>query len=188
MTTDPNDPPAPAPPPAPPAPPRTSVPNFDSAAHWRTKAGEAEAALAARDAKAREAEATAAAAVAAAKADADARVAAAEKAAGERLIRAELRALAAKEGIRDLGDLALLDISGVKMDDAGNVVDADKVMAAFKTAKPHLFGAPSTSSGAKPPPAGDPPPVDVTKMTPEQRAAHYASMGIHRPWAEQRAA
>jgi TolA-binding protein len=89
----------------------------------------------------------------------------AEQAANDRVLRAELKAVAAKHGVVDVNDaLKVLDLSGVKLDENGDVIGADELFEAAKKAKPYLFGTTSTSSTQKPPPAGDPKPVDVRKV------------------------
>jgi hypothetical protein len=86
----------------------------------------------------------------------------AEQAANDRVLRAELKAVAAKHGAVDVADaLKVLDISGVKLDENGDLVGADALFEAAKKAKPYLFGTTSTSSTEKPPKPGDTKPVDV---------------------------
>jgi outer membrane murein-binding lipoprotein Lpp len=86
----------------------------------------------------------------------------AEQAANDRVLRAELKAVAAKHGAVDVADaLKVLDISGVKLDENGNLTGADELFEAAKKAKPYLFGTTNTSSTEKPPKPGDTKPVDV---------------------------
>jgi hypothetical protein len=100
----------------------------------------------------------------------------AEKAANERVLRAELKAVAAKHGVVDVSDaLKVLDLSGVKLDENGDVVGADELFEAAKKAKPYLFAAVSTSSTQKAPPAGDPKPVDVRTADPKDYEAAKAA-------------
>jgi hypothetical protein len=101
---------------------------------------------------------------------------AAEKAANERVLRAELKAVAAKHGVVDVSDaLKVLDLSGVKLDEKGDVIGADELFEAAKKAKPYLFGTTSTSSTQKTPPAGDPKPVDVRTVDAKDYAAQKAA-------------
>lgn len=86
-------------------------------------------------------------------------------AANERIIRAELKAEAIKAGMIDLDGLKLADLASVKLNDAGEVEGADKLMEALKAAKPYLFKQPSTSSSKEPPPNDPPKPKDVRHMT-----------------------
>lgn len=66
-------------------------------------------------------------------------------------ITAKLESLAAREGLSDPDLLALVDTSGVTLDDDGKVQGAAEAIAAFKAAKPHFFGSPATVPGtAKP--------------------------------------
>ena len=134
---------------------------------WRLKATEME-----QQAK------TAADAAAAAKTEAEARIAAAEKAASDRLILAELKAAALKAGMIDLDGLKLADISSVKLNDKGELEGADALMSSLKTAKPYLFKeTKSTSSTASPPPAGDGK-TTFRDMNPDQQAATLRKMGL----------
>jgi len=80
---------------------------------------------------------------------------AAETRANERVIRSELRAVAVKAGLVDASDLAMLDVSKVKLTGAGDVDGAAAVIAAFKAAKPHLFGSNTTKAAGEPPKVGD---------------------------------
>lgn len=99
--------------------------------------------------------------------EADAKVSAATAAANERIVRAELKALAVKEGILDLDDLKLIDVAKVKIKDDGELEGAEDVIKAFKEAKPHKFGKPSSSSHEPPPkkPDGtDEPPKKASEM------------------------
>lgn len=104
----------------------------------------------------------------------------AEKKAGEqRLITGELRALAIKEGAKDVDDLLkIIDASAITIDDKGVVVGADKLIADTKKAKPHLFGqasSASSSSATKPEPEkGEA--KDALKMTDEEYAAAKSTM------------
>jgi hypothetical protein len=146
-------------PPAPPAPKESFSREYvselrDEAKSYRLKAAEKDTALATAQARIAELEAGTKDALTAA-----------EKAANDRVLRAELKAVAAKHGVVDVNDaLKVLDLSGVKLDENGDVIGADELFEAAKKAKPYLFGTTSTSSTQKPPPAGDPKPVDVRKV------------------------
>lgn len=83
--------------------------------------------------------------------DADEKVSAADKAASDRILRAELKAHALKAGLVDLDALKLADLTAVKLNDKGEVDGADKLFADLKTAKPYLFGAANTSTPNTPP-------------------------------------
>jgi hypothetical protein len=73
-----------------------------------------------------------------------------------RVIRAELRAEAVRQGMVDLDGLKLVDLKDVTLDEDGEVKGAATLMREFKRAKPWLFGAASTSSTATPPPPQPP--------------------------------
>ena len=83
--------------------------------------------------------------------EADEAVAAMRQAADQRVIRAELKAQAVRGGIVDLDGLRLLDLTGVKLDEAGEVQWAEAMIAELRGRKPWLFGAVSSSSTAKAP-------------------------------------
>jgi len=89
-----------------------------------------------------------------------------------RLIRAELKAEAVRAGILDLDGLKLVDTSGVKLNETGDVEGAPQIIAQLRQAKPWLFGSASSSSIAAPPPAQPPRQKRATDMTEaEWRAA-----------------
>ena len=128
--------------------------------------------------KATEMEQQAKTAAEAAKTEAEARIAAAEKAASDRIILAELKASALKAGMIDLDGLKLADISAVKLNDKGELEGADALMESLKTAKPYLFRVvTTTSSTAKAPPAGDGK-TTFRDMNPDQQAATLRKMGL----------
>ncbi|KWR79068.1 hypothetical protein RN01_22630 [Cupriavidus sp. SHE] len=100
--------------------------------------------------------------------DADAKVKAAQEAADQRIIRAELKAAALKAGMVDLDGLKLADLSGVKLNEAGEVEGAEALMEALKKSKPYLFGAPSSSTPGTPPSPKTPEAKKATEMTDEE--------------------
>lgn len=102
---------------------------------------------------------------------AEAKVSEVAKNAEQRIIRSELKAHAVKAGIVDLDGLKLVDLSGVKLDENGDVVGADALIESLKKAKPYLFGAPSSSTTQKTP-ASDPP---VAKKASEMTSEEYAA-------------
>ncbi|AVA33356.1 hypothetical protein C3Z06_06770 [Cupriavidus metallidurans] len=109
--------------------------------------------------------------------DADAKVKAAQEAADQRVIRAELKAAALKAGMVDLDGLKLADLSGVKLNEAGEVEGAEALMEALKKSKPYLFGAPSTSTHGDPPKPKNPEAKKATEMTEEEyRVAREAAV------------
>lgn len=70
----------------------------------------------------------------------------------QRAVNADLKIAAKEAGASDLADvLALLPRDKLKISDDGDVTNAAEIMAEFKKAKPHLFGATSTSSAAPSP-------------------------------------
>lgn len=132
---------------------------------WRLKASEHEAAAkAANDAAKKAAE------------DAQAAIAEHASKAEQRIIRAELKALAVKAGIVDLDGLKLVELGDVKLDDKGEVVGADALIEALKKAKPYLFAVPSSSSSAKEPGKDPPAAKRAMEMTKEEYAAERAKL------------
>lgn len=110
-------------------------------------------------------------AAAQAKKDADAASATHKTAADERVIRAELKAVAIKAGMVDIDGLKLADLTTVKLDDKGEVQGADELIEALKKAKPYLFGNAQSSSTPNTPPSGTPP---AAKKAMEMTDAEYA--------------
>lgn len=144
---------------------------------WRTKHQEEVAARKAADDATKAATKSAEDATAAAEIASAAKIKDANTAADQRIIRAELKAAALKAGMHDLDGLKLADISKVKLNDAGEIEGADKLMEDLKKAKPYLFGTESTSSHHKPPPAGDTKPKSAMEMSKEEYAAARRAVG-----------
>lgn len=135
-------------------------------ASYRTKAQELEAATK-----------TATEAATKAQQEADAKVTATEKAANDRIIRAELKAEAIKAGMIDLDGLKLADLSKVSLNDKGEVVGAEEMLKDLKELKPYLFSNPQSSSNPNPPPAPKPnEPKHASEMTKEEYAAARRSI------------
>jgi hypothetical protein len=97
----------------------------------------------------------------------------------QRLVQAELKALAVKEGIGDLDYLKLADVSGVTIDEDGNVTGAAEAISQLKASKPALFQAapqipgtpkPGSTGGQTGPATFD----EYLKMPLEARAAFQA--------------
>ena len=131
---------------------------------WRTKLNERDTAVATEKARADAAEAAR-----------DAAKAEAETAAQQKVMRAELKYVAAKHGLVDMDALNLLDLSTVKFDDKGNLVGADELFEATKKSKPYLFGTTNTSSTSKTPPPNGNEPKDVRKAKTEDYEAEKAA-------------
>jgi hypothetical protein len=104
------------------------------------------------------------------------RLAALEAQLRERLVRAELKAHAVRAGMVDLDGLKLADTSGLTLDERGEVVGAEALMASLRRAKPWLFGAASTSSAASAPPAQPPRAKLATEMTDAEWQASKAEL------------
>ncbi len=86
-----------------------------------------------------------------------------------KLIRAELKAEAVKAGMVDLDGLKLIDASEVRLNDAGELVEAGAVITRLKKAKPWLFGGPGSTSAAANPPRPEPPRMrNATEMSHEE--------------------
>ncbi len=135
-------------------------------ASYRTRANEAKTAAEVAEA-----------AKVAALAESETKVTAATTAANERVIRAELKAVAVKAGMVDLDGLKLADLSKVTLDEHGEVQGADDLMKALKESKPYLFGTTtSTTHPGKAPPSGDPETKLAKDMTPEEYKAAKAKL------------
>ncbi len=106
---------------------------------------------------------------------AEAALNAAQAEANARLIRADLKAEAIRAGMVDLDGLKLIDMDEVRLNEAGEVVEAAAVLAKLKRAKPWLFGAASSSAAANPP-------------RPEPPRVRHANELTHEEWLAARAA
>ena len=94
-------------------------------------------------------------------------------------ITAALKTEAQKIGAKDVDDLLkIIDASGITVDDKGNVVGVEKLLGDTKTAKPHLFGAASTSSTAAAPATSAAEGTDLMKMHDKAAASEFAKLGI----------
>ena len=142
--------------------------------------------------KAREELEAAKAALATAQADIDGKLKAeSDKAAAritkmqQRVIESDLKAQAVAAGLEDLDLLPLLDRSGIKMDDDGNVTGVKEAIEAFKTKKPDYFKKASKAGASEPKPkvtgdGGAPkpnetPPDNVKQMKREEYRAWKAN-------------
>ncbi len=75
----------------------------------------------------------------------------AREAATARIVRAELRARATRAGMVDQDGVALLDLSGVRLNEAGEVEGADAAIQTARLARPWLFLDARTSNPERPP-------------------------------------
>lgn len=83
-----------------------------------------------------------------------------------KLLQAELRTAAARAGMIDLDGVKLVDMAGLRVNDAGELVEAGEVMSRLREQKPWLFGRPSNSSSASVVPRATPPkPKTAMDMT-----------------------
>ena len=114
----------------------------------------------------------------AAETEAAAKIKEATSAADQRVIRAELKAVAVEAGMVDLDGLKLADLSTVKLDKDGEVVGAKEMMAALKKSKPYLFKEPSSSKGDDPPKPDPGKPKKVSEMTDDERRADAKKRGL----------
>jgi hypothetical protein len=119
----------------------------DAAAEWQSRAESAEAALANLQAQA-----------------------------DARLIRAELKAEAVRAGMIDLDGLKLLDLSGVSLNQNGELPEAAAILGKLKRIKPWLFGNAASSS------------VAATAPRPEPPRIRHANELSHEEWVAARAA
>jgi hypothetical protein len=89
-----------------------------------------------------------------------------QQAARERIIRAEMKALALKAGLRDLDCLKLADTSKVTLNEDDTLAGAEDALAALKASKPFLFGE-SVSHSSQPESSPTPKsaePTDVSRL------------------------
>lgn len=101
--------------------------------------------------------------------DADTKAKAAHTSAQERIIRAELKALAVAEGIVDVEGLKLADLSKVKLNEDGELEGGSELIKDLKEKKAYLFGEKKSTTN----PEGMPKNKtneknDVTKMSREE--------------------
>jgi hypothetical protein len=92
------------------------------------------------------------------------------------LVRAELKAAALRAGMIDLDGLKLLDTTGLKLDEAGELREGSDVMRKLRIAKPWLFGGANSSSAASPPPAQSPQNRRATEMSHDEWRAARSEM------------
>jgi len=104
-------------------------------------------------------------------AELEARLAELARAHEARLIRAELKSAALAAGMIDLDGLKLADLSGLSIDESGEIAGAEALLAELRRAKPWLFAAPSSSSTAAPPPPAGPARHALEMTDAEYRAA-----------------
>lgn len=67
------------------------------------------------------------------------------KQAEQKMVRADVKVFASKHGLRDLDDVKLADLSGVKVDANGDVAGVEEALIALKAKKPYLFEEVTTS-------------------------------------------
>lgn len=89
------------------------------------------------------------------------------KAKDEKLMRAEVRNAAIKEGIVDPSLVDLLPMEGIALDEQGNVSGAEKLIAKYKKEKAYLFGAQSKAKEPEGTTSGKPTPAPNTSATPK---------------------
>lgn len=94
----------------------------------------------------------------------------------ERLVRAELKAHAVRAGMVDLDGLKLVDASRLVLNERDEVEGAAELMRGLRRDKPWLFGGPSTSSAAQPPPAQAPRAKLATEMSETEWLAARAEL------------
>lgn len=96
-----------------------------------------------------------------------------------RLIRAEVKAEAMRIGMIDLDCLQFLDLSAIKLNEKGEVIDAGALVSQLKRLKPWLFSAPSSSSLLSAPSAQPPRQKHATEMTDTEYASARAALLKH---------
>ncbi len=99
------------------------------------------------------------------------------KQAEQKMVRADVKVFASKHGLRDLDDVKLADLSGVKVDANGDVTGVEEALLALKTKKPYLFEEVTTSRTAYAPDPAAPSkfnPEKVKGMSAEEYRAYEA--------------
>jgi hypothetical protein len=107
---------------------------------------------------------------------AEAALAAVQADAKAKLMRAALKAEAVQAGMIDLDGLKLLDLTQVAVDDAGDIVEPERIFSRLKRTKPWLFGGGVSSS------------VAAHAPRPEAPRQRLASEMSHEEWLAARAA
>ncbi len=111
--------------------------------------------------------------------DAAVKITEANTRAADRIIRAELKAVAISHGMVDLDGLKLADLTKIKLDDDGEVVGAEDLMKALKESKPYLFKEGKSSSSTEvPPKKKDDSKKGARDMTPEEWKAEKKKLGM----------
>ena len=86
-----------------------------------------------------------------------------------KLVQAELRTAAARAGMIDLDGVKLVDATSLSVNDAGELSEAQDIMARLRHDKPWLFGRGSSSSSATLAPRATPPkPKTAMEMSIEE--------------------
>ena len=115
---------------------------------------------------------------------ADAAVKDVRTASDQRIIRAELKTAALRAGMRDPGDLRLVDLSKVTLGEDGEIVVPEGFFEGVKASKPYLFTEPKDGpdTGFTSAPATPPAPRSGSKsakdMSPDEYKASLKAMGI----------
>ena len=110
------------------------------------------------------------------KTESEAKLTAAQKAANDRVLLAELKVAAKDAGLIDLDALKLADLSKVVLKDDGTIEGVDTLFKGLKETKPYLFGAASTSTTTKTPEKTEPKEKKASEMTKEEYAAAKAKL------------
>lgn len=98
-------------------------------------------------------------------------------AANARIIRSELKAFAIEAGMIDLDVLKLVDLSGVKLLDDGEVDGAKELIEKLKESKPHFFKEyKSTTHPGEQPKPKETKTKSAVEMSPEEYQKHKAKL------------
>jgi len=81
------------------------------------------------------------------------KLAALQRQSNARVIHAELKVEAVRQGMIDLDGIKLLDLTAAELSEAGEFEGAAQLMANLKRTKPWMFGSVSSSSAVTAPPA-----------------------------------
>ncbi len=94
----------------------------------------------------------------------------------KRIVHAELKSEAVRAGMVDLDGLKLVDLSQMKLNEAGGVDGGAALMARLRRDKPWLFAGANSSSSAAAPPAQPTKPRLATEMSLDEWRAARAEL------------
>jgi len=91
-----------------------------------------------------------------------------------KMVRADVKVFANKHGLRDLEDVKLADLTGVKVDANGDVSGVEEALISLKSKKPYLFAEVTTSRANFAPDAATPDKFNPEKVKAMSDAEYQA--------------